>query len=586
MIGATCARARRSLALLAACCTLACGGAPTGGVAAPALPRRAFERLSLEPGPASPLRVGKETRAGARLHAGEERVVRFRAERGDRLVLAVSGLPEAGARGHLELVARLGERELARVAAPLDGAWHEHDVGLDKDGPAVLTLRVDHVTARAPARAPSAPEIALATPRLYRAGAGAGRVFIWISQDTLRADHLGAYGYARATSPRFDAFVRDFVLFEHASASAPWTLPSLASQFTSRHPSAHGAVLHHLAISDATLMDALAADGFSVLGVTANDLVCAANNLARGFDALWFVKGRAQKLGERLLEVLGEWRGGDLAVFVHYLDPHTPYNPPAPYDRRFDDPAYRGRVTGISMFPQAFPVIGPVDRAHLVALYDGEIAYADEQIGELLEAFRRRGLLERAVIAYSSDHGEEFQDHGGWQHGSTLYEEVLHVPFALRLPGVAGRREATPVSMLDFAPTVLDALGVRAPASFQGRSLLPLLRGARVTPGPAFAETLLAPDHDLHVSVRDGGWKCIASVPRGQQPPRLQHEELYDLASDPHEERSDPKPAYAARLREALAGFVADVHGKAPPPRPIDLSPETLEQLKAFGYIQ
>src|SRR5262249_35008479 len=150
-------------------------------------------------------------------------------------------------------------------------------------------------------------------------------------------DHLSAYGYARPTSPRFDRMARDFALFERAVAACSWTLPSLASQFTSRYPTYHGALRHNLPLNHASrsLFETLAGEGFTVLGVTGNDLVSPALGLARGFDALWYADGRGQDLAARLESALGEWGGGDVALFVHLMDPHAPYVPPAPYDKRF-----------------------------------------------------------------------------------------------------------------------------------------------------------------------------------------------------------------------------------------------------------
>jgi sulfatase-like protein len=177
-----------------------------------------------------------------------------------------------------------------------------------------------------------------------------------------------------------------------------------------------------------------------------------------------------------LVQALSEWRGGDLALFAHYMDPHYPYDPP---------PSYAG------LFPNdgADAGGGGGSRASVEALYDGELAYTDSQIDLLLKELERRGLLRDAVIVYTADHGEEFLDHGGWRHSRTLYQEMLHVPLAVRLPGVGGRRITEKVSLVDLAPTLLGALGIPAPASCQGRSLLPLVRGERLPAREVFAET-------------------------------------------------------------------------------------------------
>src|SRR5262249_44257380 len=156
------------------------------------------------------------------------------------------------------------------------------------------------------------------------------RVLVWISQDALRADHLGPWGYtARPTSPRLDERAPTQVVFDQAISTAPWTLPSLASQFTSRHPSTHGAIEPELAIGadSRTVFGSLAAEGFTVLGVTGNVFVSAEYGLQRGFDALWYREARGPAVNDVVREALEEAPAGDLALFVHYIDPHAPYAP-------------------------------------------------------------------------------------------------------------------------------------------------------------------------------------------------------------------------------------------------------------------
>src|SRR5262249_7639832 len=158
--------------------------------------------------------------------------------------------------------------------------------------------------------------------------------------------------------------------------------------------------------------------------------------------------------------------GGDVALFVHYMDPHFSYDPPAPFDSEFAT-GYRGRIDGKN-FREAQT---PAEVEHVKALYDGELRFTDAQIDALLQDLRTRGVLDAAVGAYTADHGEEFKDHGAWGHADTLYEELLHVPFALRVPGTAPRRLQDKVCLVDLAPTLLDLFGLPAPDSFQGRSL-------------------------------------------------------------------------------------------------------------------
>jgi arylsulfatase A-like enzyme len=278
---------------------------------------------------------------------------------------------------------------------------------------------------------------------------------------------------------------------------------------------------------------------------------------------------------------------GDVALFVHYMDPHLSYAPPDPYDQMFVDPNYDGRVEGASQFPEVYEEIGPADEAHLEALYDGELAFTDWRIGRLMARLSRRFDLTRAVIVYTADHGEEFRDHGGWRHGGTLYEEVVRVPFALQLPGFDGRRISEPVSLVDLAPTVLRALEVPVPASFQGRDLTPELERHSIAVRPVFAETLLFGDkRRRRVSVRLGQKKYIGVVPRdaeGEYP--LLSEEFYDLRSDPEERASDLSSPDVPVLRQALMDYLRSAEGRAAAPV-AHQSEETLKRLQELGYVE
>jgi arylsulfatase A-like enzyme len=436
---------------------------------------------------------------------------------------------------------------------------------------------------------PERPWIVLASARVDVPGPPAPRrVLVWISQDTVRADHVGAYGYKRKTTPAFDALARDWVVFDEAASPASWTLPALVSQFTSRYPTFHGAVGASVQRDDSqpTLFEILAASGFTVLGVTGNHFVSADFRTAGGFDALGYTDGHAEEVDRLARDALGEWGGGDLALFVHYMDPHAPYDPPPRYGRLFD-PDYRGKVTGRNFDGLAKSAFAPADVDHVRALYDGELAYEDVEIGELLGVLRAQGLLEDAVIVYSADHGEEFLEHGGWEHSHTLYEEMLHVPFALRVPGVAGRRVQPVVSTIDLAPTVLDALGIASPPSFQGRSLMPAARGGRLSDVPVFAETERTLDGNHRVAVRSATDKCIVVARPGREvPPQILSEECYDLARDPGERGPLPASAECTCLRDQAVAYLSRARQEAKAQKPAELPPEVLERLRALGYLQ
>ena len=520
------------------------------------------------------------------VRSGETLRGRARLAGDSRLLLAAGVLPSGPNRGRVRvtLLENGVERAALELAPPLS-RWRSRLVPLPGRGEALLEIRAEHRAAQG-AASDESPSIAIAAPRLYSGPASAGRVLVWLSQDALRADHLGAYGYPRPTSPRFDAFARDSALFEHAIATASWTLPSLTSQFTSRYPSFHGSVLHGLATDDASVFEALRDAGFTVLGVTGNDLLSVEHSLSRGFDVLVRQPGRVEKASAALFEALDEWGGGDVALYAHFINPHAPYVPRSEWRAGFVDPRYDGPVTGGSNFPRQFPVIRPADRQHLIDLYDAEVAGNDAGIGALLESLSERGLLNRAVVAYTADHGEEFNDHGAWLHGSTLYEETIRVPLALKAPSLSARRVQEPVSLVDLAPTLLELLRVPAPASFRGRSLLSPLASDRFSRAPVFSETSLTAAGHL-VAVRLGAEKAIFTLQfdAGPEAPMLAAE-FFDLGRDAVERHEGLPAASEERLRQIARGYVARARREGSRGRPVTVDPETLEKLKAWGYIQ
>lgn len=558
--------------------SIACGpaAAPTSGI----------DRLK-DLGARTFVRLKGETRPAVLLRSSETRSCRAVVEPGTRLLFSLAVVDGTPSEGRVKLVVRAAGRTVFEHHFPLEGHEGFWNRAVLVPGSGSMSLEFAATLEGAP-RAPDRPFIALASSRLVSPPRGKARTLVWISQDTVRADHLGSYGYARPTSPGFDRMARGWALFENAVATAPWTLPSLASQMTSRYPAYHGAVMETLAANDdPTLFERLADAGFTVLGVTGNPYVSMERSLARGFDALWMTDGRAAEVNLQTLQALDLWPGGDLALFVHYMDPHASYSAPPPYDRMFDDPGYRGSVRGVANFPKFYSVIGPADTDHLKASYDGEIAYTDASISRLFRDLEERGLTSEAVIAYSADHGEEFKDHGYWSHGHTLYEELLHVPFAVRVPGFAARRIPQAVSMVDLAPTLLDALGIRSPPSFQGRSLLPLLRGGTLAETPVFAETILTPDRNQLVSLRSSDLKYVLKVERGRDlAPALLMEELYDLASDPQEQANRAGSRQADPLRRQALSYLAAARSQGHPGPPALMDAEAIEKLRAWGYLQ
>ena len=423
---------------------------------------------------------------------------------------------------------------------------------------------------------------------------------LFIVVDTLRADHLGAYGYHRDTSPRIDELLAGRgVVLEQAWAQAPWTLPSAVSYFTGRYP---GEILsgHDLRTEFAipaavpSLAERFRRLGYRTAGFYANPTLHAGNGFARGFESFYTPPPTPASLAlhgdtvtERALPWLRSHGGEPFFLYLHYLDPHDPYTAPVveATGRTPFDPGYGGAVDGTwphALFSGDRELPDPErDLEHLVALYDSEVAYVDGEIGRLLDALPEAVLADTLVVL-TSDHGEELLDHGWWKHGITVYEEQLRVPLILRWDGrlPAGARVRRPVELVDLVPTLLAAArvgndgGARDSASdsasdrasdgaLDGVDLLPSLTGADPAGRAAgFAQHLSS--GPARVAVRLGEWKLALFDRRSGAVPdagmarrlyrvsmgRLARVELYHLGRDPGEHRNvaDQHPRLVERL--------------------------------------
>lgn len=434
------------------------------------------------------------------------------------------------------------------------------------------------------AEPPAAPE--LQTPRNV----------VLVLVDTLRADHLGAYGYGRDTSPAVDAFAREGVRFTAARSQAGCTFPSANSILTSRSPAAFlGQANDALGIpaSIPTLAEILQERGFRTVAVSASPVVRrnpSHHNPHGGFGAgfeifdedcldrsAWCVNRQA----------LGHLEGDDgrpLFLYLHYMDPHAPYHPPSGWERKFalerpERPFIRNgnaNPLGAWLYDGApDPRVTPEELQHLVDLYDDEIAFFDRRFGELLGQLRSRGLLEDSLVVLLSDHGEEFLEHGHVKHCRTVFDNSVRTPLIVRAPGLSPREVSHPVQNLDVVPTVLDLLGVEPPpgAPLEGRSL----RASLESGAPAG-------EHQFALQARyrgaaDGRFKLIQDLSAGSFA-------LYDLAGDPGERHDVLRRERRAfhRLREALTAHLARTEpgGAA---EGLRKSTEAERKLRALGYL-
>ena len=402
--------------------------------------------------------------------------------------------------------------------------------------------------------------------------------------DTLRADHLGLYGYGRPTSPTLDSLAASSIVFDRAVAQAGATVASHASLFHSRLPSQVGS-------DRPTLAELLRAGGYQTVGLTDGGFISRPYGFARGFE-VWEEFGRGGL--SQSLPRLDTWLSAEVRppwyVFLHTYDVHLPYDPPPPYDTMFL-PEYEGPVgpertteicRKIRRLYEHEGFEGEVrltadDRRKMVSLYDGGIRYTDELVGRLLELLRTRGRLDDTVLVVLSDHGEEFWDHGSVLHGHTVYQELLHVPLVVRLPGGrgGGRRVSETVRLLDVAPTLLELAGLQPPPTFQGRSLTPQLEGKLSSDRPAVSEM------GALKSRIEMPWKLIVD-------PDKPRPALFDLVHDPAElaDVSAQEPERLVALTEALRRSLSDQLQDVPVLPHEDVSPEMREQLRELGYVE
>jgi arylsulfatase A-like enzyme len=464
---------------------------------------------------------------------------------------------------------------------------------------------------------------------------------VFVVMDALRADHLSAYGYERQTSPRIDEWASSGFLFENALAQAPWTKPSTATLLTGLYPSAHGVNLLASGIPDRLpfLPELMKTAGCRTGIFTANHFTTAMFGFGRGVDHITasqrplhreimlghilsvsshqvrFLQpvlrqltraervlfpggssGRdlgARELTEKFLGWVDQDPEARFFAYVHYMEPHASYDPPAPYDTRFLREDLRGRpkVTDFPKYNGFLPfdpgrAMSADSLETMLALYDGEILFNDEWFGNLLDGLKDRGLFDNTLVLLTSDHGDEFYEHDAWGHGHSLFQELLHVPFVLSCPRVlasGGQRVPHVVRHIDIMPTVLEICGLTPPEGIDGASAVPILAGeeppdpprvvmSEVTHGGHFARSLLV-----------GSEKVIFS-----QQGLEKHLALYDLEADPGETENLAE-VWKNRTQELLARldeFHAISSGKAGSGHTVTIDDETREKLKALGYIQ
>ncbi len=423
------------------------------------------------------------------------------------------------------------------------------------------------------------------------------RGVVLVVVDTLRADHLGAYGHWRPTSPRLDARARRGVLFEQALSTSPWTLPAMASILTGQWPTRHGAgsraratgfaQVRRLAADAPGLAEAFRRAGYATAAFVNNSFLVPGSGLERGFDVYdhrpagnWRHR-RADATVDAALSWLARAARGRFFLLVHVFDPHLAYDAPSGVRGRFSAPYAAGELRPDK--PQdvraRLATLRAEQKAYLAAAYDEEILFVDAQLERLFQGLERRGAWARTLVMLTADHGEELFEHGGFEHGHSVYQEVLRVPLVVWGPGLRARREAQPISLADLAPTLLEAQQLAPARACDGVSLWPLLRDGQPPGARALVAegTLHRPERralvrwplKLHTNEHDGSRR------------------LFDLADDPGEriDLAGARPREVQRLSAELERLLRVAAGGAPG-QGLPLDPEVLESLRSLGYVE
>jgi arylsulfatase len=429
---------------------------------------------------------------------------------------------------------------------------------------------------------------------------------ILITIDSLRADHIGAYGYKRPTSPSIDALAAEAVMVRNHIAQAPYTKASMASMFTGLFPTAHKAFTTSRPFAEAmtghvaggvpytdvlddrisTLAERMAAAGYHTIGLMTNPVLLADFGFDQGFAQYEFLTPSASdtefapapRVVQRALQVIdGQRPQKPLFLWLHVMEPHSPYRPPEDVAGKFQVLTPPRPIDGAAI-PSWVRIGDSTDLNLYLARYDADIRSADDALGEFFTALKARGLWDPSVIVLTADHGEEFMDHGGMEHNRTLYDEMLRVPLIVKASGLRPRIVDAQTQSVDLVPTIASLAGQTVqPAEVHGRNIWSVLEGRGGAAPNAYAEIV-----GLRFALRTPKWKLISSLQGGK--------ELFDLTSDPAEQNNLARsnPALVGQLENTLARIVASsvkagehIQGQYAP-----IPPVVLDRLRSLGYVR
>jgi arylsulfatase A-like enzyme len=560
-------------------------------------------------------RAVREVRGALRARAGSKLITFWQLRKGSRLELTVRNPPQTPAAAlwaHVRLWCKDQATEWQRQLAPGTATRAELQLDVCSAQPSALSLEV------APAGGPDlAAELewgsarVIAPPALPRAESPPlpllpkGAPVLLIVLDAAAAKHFHSYGYDRPTTPNLDRLAEQGTLFERAYTAAAYTLASVGTIMTGNYPDAHGVVnpSFKLPAPALTLAEALDQAGYQTGSLIGNHHAGGTFGYDQGFEVQQVWRIRPQQAGNRMPNQYDDYaanlvpaierfvtrqRERPFFLYVHFREPHSPYWPPAPYDQLFST-AYRGELNQGQLNGERREMVAlergllvePGVLEHLMALYDGNLAYVDAQVGRALEILRRLGLYDKSCIIVTADHGESFLEHGHMRHSVTVYEENVHIPLIIKFPAAMPRGRARVrelASLVDLLPTLLGGLGLPLPATTQGLDLRTLV----FHPGVSPRRSVLA----LTVPQQDGA-ALIGERYKLISMPLERRAELYDLLRDPKEkdDLAARLPLRAGLMLQELRAMRARCRTlRSWTPGSAVIDPETREALRALGY--
>jgi len=515
-------------------------------------------------------------------------------------------------------ISLLGDVALFLAVAGVGLAWVSRPWGAKLDGALLsVVLVLDLAAGVWMVRGPSAASQVGAAFAGAEVGERPNIILLLI--DTLRADHLDAYGYERRTAPRLDELIDSGILFTKAYSSTNWTRPAVASLFTSTMPSRHRVndIGRAVAPSFPLLAETLSRAGYRTVFVSAGPNIQPEDGYGRGVDH--FDYGRATPpllrtvlIGQALLRFLPgiefwfrpsglELDAGDpkdftdralrwareteetrpIFLYIHYLGPHDPYDPPAPYYEAYTDvPPVPRLLEPPTQRWSGRNWLSPADRQQMIAQYDGEVLWHDAQLGRLLDGLRGTGRLDDAVVVVIADHGEGFGEHGLWAHSVGMFDEVVRIPMIFWSPGrwVGPRTIHIPVSLIDVAPTLASIAGTEIPESFDGEDLLPWIEGRRSGDRLVFMEN---PNND-ELGIRTAEWAYFEGRTR-------EGFRRWLFRSDDHEgkeELSETHPEVVEQLHQLARARREMDRSRQVESVEIEIGERRREELRALGYLE